>query len=91
MANGYLGTSEILTSSANEEILPKTPSNWTDERYSFYKFSFINYDNCQIKVNNGKPIHLNAEQGFECERGDQKINSFIIVDGNVRFSWIGAY
>lgn len=91
MANGYLGSDSVLTSTANLEVVPKAPESWTDERYSFYKFSFINKSNCTIKINGGEPIYLEKNQGFECGKEDAKINSFVIVEADVQFNWIGAY
>lgn len=91
MGNGYLGTSEILTSVANEDITPNTPDNWTFDKYKFYKFSFINKESCRVKINNGNPIYLEANQGFESARGDQAIEKFVIVDASIPYSWIGTY
>lgn len=91
MANGFLGAETILTSTENHEVVPETPSNWTWDKYSFYKFSFINYDPCTIKINGGEPIYLKELQGFESSERDVKINSFVIVESGIEFSWLGAY
>lgn len=91
MTSRYLGSSEVLTSVQNEEIIPKAPERWTLDRYELYKLSFINYDPITVKINDGEPIFLDAEQGFECEKGDQVIKSFVILTENVRYSWIGAF
>ena len=91
MANGYLGSSNLLTSTANLEIVPNTPIGWSNKRYSFYKFSFINKTTCRVKINGGEPIYLEENQGFESDKEDVKINSFIIVEPTVDFNWIGSY
>lgn len=91
MSNGFLGSNEIKTSITNQEVVPASPEGWTRDRYLLYKLSFINYDPCRISINGGNPIHLNSEQGFESSIEDAKIDSFVIVDSGVRFSWIGSY
>ena len=91
MGNGYLGSESLITSTENYEVVPNTPDGWSDERYSFYKFSFINKTDCTIRINGGNPIFLEKNQGFEANKGDAKINSFVIVEPDVEFNWIGAY
>ncbi|MEK4025531.1 hypothetical protein [Sporosarcina sp. FSL W7-1283] len=91
MGNGYLGSSKILTSAANQEIVPETPENWTSDRYSIYKLSFINKNNCSVKINGGSSIYLEANQGFESSKEDKAINSFVIVEEGIQYSFIGAY
>lgn len=91
MANGYLGSEGLLTSTENLEVVPNAPESWTDERYTFYKFSFINKTACKVKINGGEPIYLEENQGFDSGKEDAKINSFIIVEADVQFNWIGAY
>lgn len=91
MGNGYLGSSEILTSTANQDITPTAPENWSSNKYKFYKFSFINKQACKIKINGGYPIHLEANQGFESAKEDKAIESFVIVDAGIQYSFIGAY
>lgn len=36
IGSGYIGSEEIKTSQANEEVVPATPANWTIP-YKFYK------------------------------------------------------
>lgn len=91
MGNGYLGSPTVMTSTSNQEVVPLTPENWTKERYTFYKFSFINKNSCTVKINNGDSILLEDDQGFECGKDDPKIESFVIVESGIQFSWIGTY
>lgn len=90
--NGYLGSSKLETSSANQEIVPQPPShlNWTSG-YKLYKFSFSNRQATQVIINNATTIYLEAGQGFEMETGDASIYSFIIVEPDITFNWIAAY
>ena len=90
IGNGYIGSDSIQTSVANQEIIPASPLGWT-HGYSLYKFSFINDQDCTIKINNGNPIFLRMNQGFNTEKEDAPITSFKIVEGQKTFSWIGAY
>lgn len=81
--SGYLGSSSIVTSQGNDEIVP--------QGLSFYKFSFLNYSACTVKINNSDPIYLAEGQGFSSDIHDAKITSFIIVEPNIQYNWIGAY
>lgn len=90
MKSRYKGSSSVLTSAANEEVVPEAPSNWT-LGYRFYKFSFINKNACVIKVNNGEEIYLETEQGFESDKDDQEVGSFVIVTPDTQYTWIGAW
>lgn len=91
MSNGYLGSPSILISTSNEEILPSAPESWTDDRYTLYALSFLNKTLCTVIINNGNPIHLEANQGFKSTKDDAPIESFVIVTPNIQYSWIGAY
>ena len=85
----YLGSNNIETSVANQEIIPESPSDWT-VKYSLYKLSLINYQDTNIIINGKTSIYLKAEQGFESEITDPRIYSFVIVDAGVDYQWIGA-
>lgn len=80
---GYIGSSSILTSTENLEVIPA--------KYNFYKFQFMNDQECQVKVNKDNPIVLRAGQGFQMDQIDSPIHSFIIVDAGITYNWIGAY
>jgi hypothetical protein len=90
LGTGYMGSSSLQTSTANQEIVPSKPSNWT-LGFSFYKFSFDNDQACSVKINGGNPIYLRDGQGFECTEIDSPITSFIVVDSGISFNWIAAY
>lgn len=75
--NGYLGTSKIEVSIANQEVIPTKPTNWTNG-YRLYKFSFLNKQSCTIIINHETEIYLEANQGFEMDVYDRPIMSFVI-------------
>jgi hypothetical protein len=91
IGQGYIGTDSLKTSTANQECIPSVPVNWTG-RYNLYKFSFDNADqSCSVKINGGSPIYLKAGQGFEIQKEDAPIWSFVIVEAGISYNWIGAY
>lgn len=91
MSSNIIGTGKVEVSSANEELIPKSPENWTNERYTFRKFSFINNNACTVEINGGKPIFLDEYRGFESGHDDEPIRSFIVVESGIEYTWIGSY
>jgi len=89
MSGRFKGSETIETSKANHEVIPLTPSIWTDERYTFKQFSFINKMPCIVKINGSDAIFLDTEQGFDYNKGG--IKSFIIVTPNVQYTYLGEY
>lgn len=83
-SNGY-----ETTTVASKEIIPPSPSNWT-YGYIFKKFSFINETDCTVIINNEFTLHLIGGIGFEIDRNDVSIHSFVIVESGTRYYWIGA-
>lgn len=77
------------TSTANQELVVGLSGNWT-KAPEYYKFSFINDQDCTIKVN-GNTIPLRAGQGFESTTEDVNIESFILVTASVTYNFVGAY
>ncbi|MCM3387353.1 hypothetical protein M3649_04290 [Ureibacillus chungkukjangi] len=90
MANGYLGTNKVEISVQNQEIVPPKKEKWT-LGYHLYKFSFLNHQNCLVVVNQETEIYLEAGQGFEIDRYDKPITSFIIKNADIPFTWVGAF
>lgn len=88
--DGYLGSNNLLTSVANQEVIPSTPLDWTNG-YHLYKFSFKNDQACQVIINNETTLYLRANEGFNIELGDKEIFSFKIVQADITFNWHGAY
>lgn len=89
--HGYIGSDKLeTTSTPNTEVIPEPPSNWTNG-YSLYKFAFLNNQDCTIKINGGDPIFLRANQGFNMDRIDQPIKSFVVVEEGITYNWIGAW
>lgn len=87
---GYLGSNKIEVSTANQEIIPNPPSNWT-YGYTLYKFTFKTYNDTNIIINGETNIFLRAEQEFQTDSGDAGIHSFVIVNSGVSYQWVGAY
>lgn len=78
----------LVTVDVNTEVIqPIDPTHTTAP--SYYKFYFVNRDTCSVSINGGKPILIYQGQGFKVEKDDMPIESFVIVEPNVRYSWIG--
>jgi hypothetical protein len=87
---GYIGSSDLQTSTTNQEIVSSSPSGWTIP-FKLYKMSFLNNQDCHVKINGGDQIFLSAGQGFEMNENDAPIQSFIIVESGITFNFMGAY
>ena len=81
--SGYTGSEQIITSTENQELVPNG--------VKFHKFAFINYQGCRVKINDSNMIFLSAGQGFSADQNDPIIKSFVIVDKDIQFNWIGAF
>lgn len=91
IGQGYIGSDSLKTSVAGAEIIPNVPSNWTG-KYNLYKFSFDNAEQpCSVKINGGNQIYLKAGQGFEIQKEDAPIWSFVIVEAGIKYNFIGAF
>lgn len=93
IGSGYIGSSGILTSTANQEIIPTPPAElgWT-LKYNLYKFSFVPLQSCQVQINNGQSIYIDADSGgFFTDHIDAPIWSFKIITPSIQFYWVGAY
>jgi len=88
------GSSQILTSTSNMEILPEKPQGQT-YNYEFYVLSFMNDQACTVKINGSEPIYLRAGQGFNFESKNYydnvSITSFVIVEVGINFNWVGLH
>jgi len=79
----FYGSNAILTSTANEELVQLTAP------YTAYsRFIFTNDQACQIQVNNSAPIYLRASQGFNSDKHDYHIYSFIIVSASITYNFL---
>lgn len=90
--NGYLGSEQILTSVANEEVLPPIPigSNWTNG-YMCGIFEWLNEQDTVVLINNKTRVFIRAGQGFKIGNGSKAIHSFIIESAGVNYNWIAEY
>ena len=80
----FFGSADILTSTSNQELV-----NLQSPNTAFGKFSFMNDQSCTVSINGSLPIRLRASQGFDCEKRDYHINSFVIIEPSITFNWIG--
>lgn len=88
--SGYIGSDTLQTSTANQEVIPSPPDNWTSG-YSLYKFSFRNLDDVTIVINGDTTLFRGAKEGFEMGVEDKPITSFVIKEAGVQYNWTGAY
>lgn len=91
LGTGYIGSPEVQTSVANEEIIPLTPENWTRERYKIVRFSFRASQDCSIKVNEGNIIFIEAGKEFSIDEDIPAITSFKIQESGIEFTWAGVF
>lgn len=88
---GYYGTDKIeTTTDENTELIPKKKSNWTIN-YSFKDLYLDNKTDCTIIVNDGDPIFLEAEDGFQINKTNTPIRSLVIVESGVSYKWSGNW
>lgn len=90
IGSGYLGSSILQTSVANEEIIPFPPTNRSTP-YKIQKLGLMNEADCTILINNKTKIFLKAGQGFSTTVEDQPITSLKIIESGVKFNWVGGY
>lgn len=88
--NGYHGSPKLMTSKANEEVVPAPPSNWS-YGYTFYKFQFKNAEDCSVTINKENTIFISAGDGFTTTPEDAPITSFVIKEANITYNWAAAY
>lgn len=84
----FKGSADLQTSTANQEIIPTSPADWTIG-YQFSKFSFVNDQDCHVKINGGDSIFVRANQGIEHDNEKDPIKSFVIVESAITFNWVG--
>ena len=91
IGQGYCGSDNKVTSVANQEIIqPHKPATWTTN-FNAYKFSFKTFVDCHVKINGGDPIFLEANQIFSTDYTDKEINTFVVVEPNVVFTYLFSY
>jgi hypothetical protein len=88
--NGYVGSSDLQTSTANMEVVPNAPVGWTIG-YNLTNFSFYNDQACHVKINGGNQIYLRAGQGLDTSDANKPITSFVIVESGITFNYFAAY
>ena len=91
LGSGYLGSSDILKSNANEEVIPMRPEGHTVP-YSFYKFTFSNPNQpCRVRINGGAPIYIDTGNGVSIDYVDAPIWSFIILEPDIDYNWFAGH
>jgi hypothetical protein len=88
IGSGYLATDSKKVSTANQELIVKPEGASV---YTVYKWSFKNYTECVVKVNNETRIFLDALDGFEVNHYDKPLTSFIIETPDVEYIFVGAH
>lgn len=79
---GYSGSPAVLTSSINEELVEKG--------FFYQEFTFFNYEECTISINDSNPIYLAPGQGFIVNPNGKLVESFVICEANITFNWVGV-
>lgn len=91
MATGYISSKGLeTTSKPMQEIIPNPPETWS-LGYTLEKFSFYNVNQCNVIINNKFTITLSAGTGFEIGYDDVPITSFVVVEENTPYEFIGSY
>ena len=92
MGSGYFGSTGLVTTTANMELIQQhKPSEWTTG-FMAYKFNFMNYQDCHIKINGDtNQIFIPAQEGFSMNEVDRKIMTFIVVEANITINYVGAF
>lgn len=73
-----VGSSELETSVANQEIVPNGKK--------LYNFELFNDQSCTMSINNGAPIFIRANQGIKVA----VLNSCKINESSITYNWIGV-
>lgn len=76
----YIGSSQMETSVANEEIVTET----------CYKFSIMVENDCTASINKSEPIFIKAGVGFSNNQVDAAIYSFKILEDGIQYFWVGG-
>lgn len=88
MKADFIGSDDLMVSTANMEIIPPKPEGWTSG-YNFIIFALFNDQPCRVSINGSKPIYFKANQGFYFPLCNMIIESFVIIDEGITFNWIG--
>lgn len=87
---GYIGTSQLMTSTSNLELVPSPSASW-NVGYKLYRFSFLNDQDCTVIVNGVTTLFIRASQGFEINEPDAPITSFVIVTAGINYNFVAGY
>lgn len=78
----YYGSSTLEKSTGSQELVPRG--------VVFYKFSFKPFQDCTVRINDSEPILILSETGFSMDEVDAYIHSFVVVEPDIEFTWIGG-
>lgn len=84
-----IGTEQVESSVAGENIIYDTPENWSYGKYIFYRFQILVYEDCHISVNGGDYFFMKKNRGFSTNEGDFPINDVRIKEDGITYEWIG--
>lgn len=87
---GFFGSEELMTTTEkNTEIIQQHKAAGNNY-FAAYSFSFKTYVDCHIKVN-GVLLNLEANMTFNTSYIDPRVETFIIVEEDVIYTYMGAY
>lgn len=75
----YVGSNNLQTSTANQELVPSGMSRLDD-------FDFCNYQDVHVVINGGSAIYVKANQGVNIN----SIFSFKVVEAGIEFNWMAV-
>lgn len=83
-----IGSQEIKTSVKGENIIPEQEGWNYNPRVK--NLSFMNYEDCSIRINDSEEIFLKAMQGISLSEKQQYVDSFIIETDGIEYQFIGV-
>lgn len=84
-----IGTKQVESSVAGENVIYDTPESWTYDKYHFYKFQILVYEDCHISINNGDYFFMKKNRGFSTDERDDRISDVRILEDGITYEWIG--
>jgi len=86
IGRGYSGSSSVLTSLANAEVLAHL-----EDEAGYYNFCLQVFNDASISINGSALIFIAANTTFETDSNDAPIISLKFAESGVQFTWTGAY
>lgn len=83
-----IGSNKVMTSVKGENII-QPQEDWTFQP-KVQHLSFMNYDDCMIRINDGQELFLKALQGINLNEKGQYVDSFVIETDGIEYQFIGV-